>query len=111
MRGSHSLFTEIFPTQIPEKQRKGRSETFDTQRNECLISAYYYIGLNSGYRYDLLIKIISRQFWLSETTVRNIMQLNHHLLLKVRKEQPTKTDLKKKWPHIAWEIPDLKDYI
>jgi len=111
MRGSNTLFSDIFPVTIPEKQRRGRSETFDSERNACLISAYYFIGSNSGYRYELLLKIISKQFWLSETTVGNILSLNHHLLVKVRKENPSKKDLKEKWPHLTWDVPDLKDYI
>ena len=111
MRGSNTLFSDIFPVTIPEKQRRGRSETYDSNRNECLISAYYFIGINSGYRYELLIKIISKQFWLSEVTVSNILQLNHHLLVKVRNEKPTKKELKEKWPHLSWEVPDLKDYV
>ena len=112
MRGSNLLFHDVFPINTSDKQvRKGRSESFDLNRNECLISSYYFIGLHSGFRYDLLIKIVSKQFWISETTVRNIMQLNHHLLIKIRKEQPTKNQLKKRWPHLCWDIPLLQDYI
>lgn len=105
MRGSNTLFSDIFPVNPPEKQRRGRSETCDQQRNLCLISAYYYIGVSSGYRYEILIRIISQQFWLSEITVSNILQLNHHLLVKVRNEKPTKKELKEKWPWLSWEIP------
>jgi len=111
MRGSNLLFSDIFPVAVPDKQRRGRSETYDLNRNECLISSYYYFATQSGFRYELLIKIISKQFWLSETTVRNILALNHDILIRVRNEKPTKSALKKRWPWVSWEVPSLADYI
>lgn len=111
IKGGNTLFNDIFPTEAPAVHRRGRSFTLDTDRNDCLISRYYYFGIETGLRYELLIKIVSRQFWLSEVTVYNILTINNHLLQKVRKEKPTKTDLRKKWPHMSWELPDLKDYI
>ncbi len=111
LKGGNSLFNDIFPIQHQVAQRRGRSTTLDTDRNECLISRYYYFGMETGYRYDLLVKIIAKQFWLSETTVYNILTLNNHLLHNVRKAKPTKNDLRKKWPHMSWELPEIKDYI
>ena len=111
MRGCNTLFKDIVTIEPAEKQRRGRSLNFDKDRNDCLINAYYYFAANTGFRYELCIKIISKQFWLSEVTVGNILSLNHHLLVKVREAKPDRAELKKKWPHLNWELPSLKDYI
>lgn len=110
MRGSNSLFNDYFPISPAEKQRRGRSETFDSQRNECLIYRYQYFGAATGFRYEILVKIIARQFWLSEVTVTNILTLNYDIRSKARKDQPTQKFLKEKWPHMSWELPNIKDY-
>lgn len=109
-RGSQSLFADIFPTAATQSIRKGRNIQFDNLRNECLITRYWFYGHETGLKYQLIIKIISQQFWIAETTVTNILQLNYEILIKVRNEKPTKTDLKKKYPHLSWELPELKDY-
>lgn len=111
IRGGVTLFKDIFTQEAPEAQRRGRSTTFDNERNECLITRYYFFGLKTGLRYELLVRIISRQFWISQRTVQNILFANHDILVRLRKENPTKTDLEKKWPHLNWGLPDLKDYI
>ena len=111
MRGSNILFTDYLPITQPEKQRRGRSETFDSQRNECLIYRYQYFGASTGFRYEILVKIIARQFWLSEVTVVNILQLNYDLRTQARKEQRDKKYLQQKWPHLTWELPSIKDYV
>ena len=112
VKGGNTLFNEIFLIEPPVKRHsKGRSTTFDSERNKCLISRYYYFGLETGFRYDLLIKILSKQFWISEITVYNIIRANHDVLAGIRKEKPTRAELKKKWPHLSWELPDIKHYI
>ena len=84
VRGSQTLFKDIFPIEAPEKQRKGRSIAYDILRNECLINSYWFIGNETGLRFELIIKIVARQFWISQRTVSNILQFNHHLLVNVR---------------------------
>lgn len=111
IKGGQTLFKEIFHTTNTVVQRRGRSSDLDAERNECLVSSYYYHGLTSGFRYDLMLKVISKMFFISETTVYNLLKENSELLHKVRKDKPTKTDLKKRWPHLSWETPDIKDYI
>lgn len=113
IKGGTTLFNEIFTEQATATTTttRGRSSIFDKDRNECLISRYYFFGLHTGFRYELLIKIISQQFWLSEVTVYNILKTNHQTLVDIRKQKPVKNDLKKRWPHLSWELPEIKDYI
>lgn len=112
-RGATSLFTEIFTidSTTPDKQRKGRSELFNQKKNECLTERYWYFGEITGLRYDLLLRIIGIDFFLSDITVHNILQQNRPLLHMTRKAKPTKKDLEKKWPQYSWEKPELSLYI
>ena len=109
--GIQSLFTELLPIAAPDKQRKGRSETFDTERNERLIHRYLYYSITTGFRYEILIKIISVQFTISQRTVQNIMIENNARLRQVRGSLPTKKELEKRWPFLSWEAPELSYYI
>ncbi|MGC4034716.1 MAG: hypothetical protein QM764_02070 [Chitinophagaceae bacterium] len=111
MRGSITLFNDVIETTPLPKQRKGRSETFDSLRNQCLIERYSYYMDETGWRYDLLIKVISKQFWLSEITVHNVIQSNRKLLKEVRANKRTRKELVQRWPHLNWDTPDLKVYI
>jgi hypothetical protein len=111
-RGHQSLFAEFLPIATPsEKSRKGRSETLDSQRNECIIDRYLFVVSNTGLRYDLVIKIISADFFLAERTITDLLSNNHHQLKKARDLQLERKDLEKKWPQYNWEAPVLKMYL
>jgi hypothetical protein len=111
-RGHQSLFAEFLPITTPlEKSRKGRSETLDSQRNECIIDRYLFVVNNTGLRYDLVIKIISADFFLAERTITDLLSNNHQQLKKARDLQLDRKDLEKKWPQYNWEAPVLKMYL
>lgn len=110
MRGQQTLFNQIFELPLAEKQRRGRSETFDTERNKCLIYRYHFIGNCSGYRYEIVKRIVAIEFWLSEVTVANVIDQNSHILKEARKNNFDRTVLKKRWPHLSWEVPTLQQY-
>lgn len=109
-RGSNTLFADIFDLTPAVKQRKGRSVNFDSQRNQCLIDRYVFYG-QMGFRYEILIKIITVQFFISERTVVWVLQENVNMLSEARKQKLAKKDLEKRWPHLNWDSPDLKTYI
>ncbi len=111
MRGSQFIFNDVFSVTKEEKHRKGRSDSLNLKRNECLIYRYCFFAQNSGLRYELLIKIVSQDFWLSETTVRNVIAQHHSLLITAKKAKESKISLKKRWPQMSWELPRIEDYI
>jgi Leucine-rich repeat (LRR) protein len=104
LRGTRTLFSDIFITE-PEpatKQRKGRSESLFLQRNELLIDRYYYYGKLTDKRYNVIIKTLSQEFFLSTETIPEILTHNYIKLSLVKREQPTKRELQKKWPWLVW---------
>ncbi len=108
IRGSNTLFKDIFELPQPEKSRKGRSETLYSQRNECLLDRYFYYGYTTGNRFDIIIKTLSSEFWLSEITIPELIEKNYDKLTQVKKEYreldplSLKIQLQQKWPHLVW---------
>lgn len=102
MRGSNTLFADIFEDQQPVKQRKGRSSTLIAQRNECLIDRYYFYGKFCDKRYTSILKTLSLEFFISEVTIPEVITDNETFLHSLKKQQPTPQHFKKKWPHLVW---------
>jgi hypothetical protein len=105
LRGSNTLFADVFDLPVTEKQRKGRSESLISKRNEFLIDRYFFLGKTTGIRYELLMRIIAGEMFLSAYTVQEILFDNSAKIQAIKRANPTKKDLMKKWPHINWEAP------
>jgi len=110
MKGHQTLFNDIIE-ESPLRIVKGRSERLDNLRNQCLVERYLYMMKVTGWRYDLMLNLIAKDFFLSERTVTNILDENYHIVSSVRNNIPAKKELEKKWPHYNWETPTLDMYI
>lgn len=110
MRGSQTLFNEIVE-ESPLRIVKGRSERLDSQRNQCLVERWLYMMKATGWRYDLMLRMISTDFFLSERTIINVLDENNSMLRSIRNDLPTRKDLEKKWPQFSWETPTLEMYL
>lgn len=103
MRGVHTLFADIFTEQeLPKQSNKGRNADLIAQRNECLIDRYFYLGETTGLRYELLVKRVAQEFFLSAVTVPEIINDNLDKLLQLKKAKPGKKYFQEKWQHLAW---------
>jgi len=103
-RGSLSLFVNIFedtPSEAASK-RKGRSAELHSIRNECLIDRYYYYGKFTQNRYSNILDILSKEFFITPTTILELIQENFQLLADLKIKQPAHTYFQKKWPHLKW---------
>lgn len=102
-RGVNTLYSQIFvePATVLESKRKGRSEVLNSKRNDCLIDRYFYYG-RFGLRYDIILNLLSDEFFLSEVTIPKIVDENLDKLIALKKTKPTKTYFQKKWPHMVW---------
>lgn len=105
MRGANTLFADVFELPVQEKSRKGRSLFHIQQRNHCLIDRFVFYGRTTGFRYELLIRILSKEFFLSEDTIPDIIDNNYDLLRASKTANQTKDNLKEKWPHMHWGTP------
>ncbi|RXK57553.1 hypothetical protein ESA94_20355 [Lacibacter luteus] len=105
MRGSQSLFADIvFNDTLPPKERKGRNNTLQVKRNECLIDRYFFYAKLIGYNYPKVLEMLESEFFLCISTIPQIMEKpdNQLYLRRLKMEQPTKQHFEKKWPHIKW---------
>lgn len=104
MRGSLTLFKDFFeqPETAVKVRRKGRSQELNEQRNECLVSRYYYYGKFTEKRYMVILEDLSREFFLSPTTISEVVNDNITILAKLKREQPVKQFFTKRWPHLTW---------
>ena len=110
MRGSNTLFSDIFEDNKPPKQRKGRSLNLINKRNECLIARYFYYGKFCDKKYTSIIEILSEEFFLSTVTIPEIIDDNSQLLHSLKKEANNPNHFKNKWPHLTWPAPAKKLY-
>lgn len=108
MRGSNTLFSDIFQTTAPApiKRAKGRSASLHDQRNECLVARYYFYSKfhENKLAYNYIITTVASEFWLSPVTVPEIIDDNYESLIRLKKEQPSLRYFKDKWPHLVWAI-------
>ncbi|OJW78582.1 MAG: hypothetical protein BGO69_00930 [Bacteroidetes bacterium 46-16] len=86
----------------PGSKRKGRSNKLVERRNECLLSRYYYYNSYTDKRYEAIMQHLSDEFFLSPTTIHDLLQDNMHYLHELKNEQPKKAYFEHKWPHMTW---------
>lgn len=108
-RGILKVHNALFvPKAENEIQRKGRSSKLISQRNECLLDRYLYYGRLSGKRYDLIIEELSFDFFLSNSTIADLLSYNYEKLSTLKKsyqelsEVQFKNKLKNRWPNLSW---------
>jgi hypothetical protein len=107
------LFNEmiVVETVAPDmKAIKGRSEELDQQRNECLVTRYIYMMDLTGWRLDLLKRMLAKDFFLKVRTVEDILAANYFLVKQIREQRLTKKNIAEKFPQYCWEMPDKSYY-
>lgn len=108
MRGSQTLFAEIFEAPPAPKQRKGRSATLISKRNSLLIDRYYYYGRVFEYSYPKVLSLLEEEMFLSMITIPEVITDNLDALSELKRnfkdEKPEKLiqHFKKKWPYLIW---------
>jgi hypothetical protein len=87
MKGVNTLFNDIFIDKTePEKQRKGRSESLYILRNECLLDRFFFYGKLTDKRYDVIVRTLSTEFFISEVTIPKVIDENYNKLATIKKQ-------------------------
>lgn len=101
--GQQTLFKEIFVAErTVQTLRQGRSEELINQRNECLVDRYYYLGRETGKRYDLLLEQLRREFFIETVTIAERIGENRDQLEVLKRQRPDRDYFAAKWPHLVW---------
>jgi len=101
MRGSNTLFADIFETQAPTRLKKGRSADLIARRNELLVHRYFYYG-QQKIRYDVILEKVGTEFFVSVHTIPDIIASHIQVLKQIKDNPPTSKELQKKWPFLVW---------
>jgi len=101
MRGSNTLFADIFEVPALPKQKKGRNKDLHDLRNECLIERYFYYG-TKRLSYHAILETIGKEFFVSTYTIPYLIADHSAHLQKLKQEKPAIKYFKDKWPHLVW---------
>lgn len=109
--GQTTLFREVFAAPKEQRERSiGRSKELVAKRNECLVERFYYYGKffttessQPLYNYSAILEMLQSEFFINAAwTIPEIINEHYELLMKLKREQPTRDYFKTKWPHLVW---------
>jgi hypothetical protein len=84
---------------VSEKSIKG---CFTDERNDALACRFYYYGHMLGKRYDVCLKALSKEFFISETVISQLLMKRQDYLKQLRLNNTTGKDLQKLYPFYTW---------
>jgi hypothetical protein len=101
MRGSKALTAIISNdlTIVAEKHQKG---CFTDQRDDALACRFFYHGHLIGKRYDICLRDLSKEFFLSETVIGQRLIAKQAFLKELRQNSTNRKHLQLKYPHFNW---------
>lgn len=101
MRGSNTLFADIFEPPIEPQQKKGRNKDLNSLRNECLIDRYFWYG-SQRMSYNAILDKLGKEFFISTFTIPCIISCHVMALKRLKELSPDSRYFKQKWPHLSW---------
>lgn len=102
MRGKQR-FDAFFAINEPETPtRRGRNSKLIQRRNKCIADRYYYYGHLTQKRFDVIMKLLSREFFLSVDTLPAIIDSCTERLETLKEMKPTVKYFRLQWPFMKW---------
>lgn len=80
-----------------------RDKDLVLKRNEMMINRFVYYYKYKGMRYEDILFTMSEEVYLRPITITKILTDNSDKILRLKKETPTLTTLKKAFPHFSWD--------
>ena len=105
MQKGRRLFDELNydSSKISKYDFRGRSKILIEERNRCLCFRYWYYSKRHKNRYDDVLKCLSKEFYLSEMTVTNLISKNSISIKRVYEENPKINELKIEFDYLTWK--------
>jgi hypothetical protein len=102
-RGQNSLFNSIFPSSVPfNPNNQGKRNVLIEQRDEAMLSRYYYHAEIKRTRYDDCLTALEKEFFITAGVITQRITLNVETLKKLVSIKATGNQLKKRYPHFDW---------
>lgn len=93
---------QLFDEPQPEvAERSSRAEILE-QRNKAICARVYYYRHLHSVSYDVVLQIISGEFWLSKLQIGRILNDNMVELRRLKDAETTIKDLREEWTHLSW---------
>ena len=83
------LITSILANELKRSNEKHVKGIFTDQRDKAMVCRLYYYYKVKGLRYDIVVGILSKEFYLGETTIAQIIMKERDLLENLKKKRPT----------------------
>ncbi len=101
MRGQ-TLFNATLKDKPDEKNTRGRNRDLLLQRNQCLLSRYYYYGSCKGKYYEEIIQLLVNEFFISAERINRIIAAHTEEIKKMKQDKLSVYALQHCWPHMKW---------
>jgi hypothetical protein len=99
---------KLFDETIAEvQQKKGRSIDFHNSRNSALVDRFYFYSIFSELRYEAILERLSSEFYISPSTIVGLLNDRYEQVTVNKSNQVSVNQLKKKHPHLIWELAKL----
>jgi len=95
--------TQIERNVVIGTKLKGRCNHLFRERNNCLVSRYFYYAKLKRLNYDDVLKNLKTEFFITERTIINTIQDEHDFLKKIIAEKPSVNELKRRYQFLIWE--------
>ena len=103
LRGKR-LFENMNGSKNTAQMKKGRNMELVSERNKLLFYRYYFYQSQARLQYETVLNILSTEFFLSISTISQIVSENGSEILKIKKEKPSIKSLQSIYPAIVWDI-------
>lgn len=108
MRGETTLFKSSNKPQKKQRKNTGRSSVLIAERNKAICNRYYFYTTFFPFKYDVVIKLVSADFYLAPYTVIELLAKNNAVLKAVKSNKPTIETLSKVYLQQNWNISDAQ---
>jgi hypothetical protein len=99
------IYTLFGPEETPvasAEDQRGRDPELIRLRNEHLLYRFAWYRADIRNSYEWMVQQLSREFYLSESTIGQLIEASSEVLARIRGEKPTERDLKRKFPFFEW---------
>lgn len=103
MQRGKKLFDQLILKNDENKSiKKGRSEVLLNERNKLVCYRYWYYAKLHKKRYDEVLKLLSKEFFIAERSVTAIIINKSDFVKDVFKETPSLSKLKTEFYFLTW---------
>ena len=100
-RGSQTL-TSIFSADNKTTSEKKVKGVQTAERDAALAYRFYYYYELKRTRFDDILPDLEREFFIASNTIVERLTVNDTLLKDIKLNAPTRTQLRKRYPHFNW---------